>query len=228
MNTTLISPWSQNSKLSDPKDKLNKVATTYRPVGDAGKGEGTCPGTCPHLPSKGGGCYTRKFLVNQQQKKSLARHDDLDRLTSKGARLVRLHTSGDFFTSDGNGVHALDVPYLTEVIEWCKQNPDVTVWTYTHDVRCMIAAGFSYAKGSFPENLHIVASVETPIERKIAKDNGFRTAQVIDAIADQDDNTTLCPYDLALHKGSDKKTNCAACRLCFNPKHKKDIAFLKH
>jgi hypothetical protein len=222
MTTTLITPLTQNAKLGEG------VATTYRPVGDASKGNGTCPGTCPHLPENGGGCYTRKFLVNRQQKASRERHDSMDRLLIKGAKLVRLHTSGDFFMPDGNGGHALDVSYLTEVIEWCRANPEVTVWTYTHDVRKLIEAGFSYTAGSFPDNLHIVASVETPIERTIAKSNGYRTAQVIESAQDKAQDATLCPYDLALSQGVKPKATCAKCTLCFNANHKKDIAFIKH
>lgn len=222
MRTTLITPKTQNVKLGDG------VATTYRPVGDASKGNGTCPGSCPHLPENGGGCYTRKFLVNRQQKLARERHDDLDRLLLKGSKLVRLHTSGDFFMSDDNGDYILDTEYLETVIEWSRANSDVKVWTYTHDVRKMIEAGFSYKANSFPENLHIVASVETPVEQIIARDNGFRTAKVIDTVEDKANHQTLCPYDLALSQGVKPKTTCATCTLCFNPEHKKDIAFIKH
>ncbi len=222
MNSTLIAPLTQNAKLGAG------VATTYRPVGDAAKGNGTCPGTCPHLPENGGGCYTRKFLVNRQQKLARDRNDDLDRLLLKGAKLVRLHTSGDFFMPDDNGGHKLDAEYLQEVIDWCRDHSDITVWTYTHDVRKMIEAGFSYSENSFPSNLHIVASVETPIEATIAKSNGFRTAQVIATVEDKPKNSTLCPYDLALSKNVKPTATCANCTLCFNPKHKKGIAFIKH
>lgn len=227
MNQTLITPMTQNAKLGDHK-KGEIVATTYRPVGNAAKGNGTCPSTCPHLPEDGGACYTSKFLVNRQQKASRERHDDLNRLTLKGAKLVRLHTSGDFFVPDGQGGYMLDTDYLNEIIDWCRANPDVTVWTYTHDVRKLIGAGFSYAAGSFPKNLHIVASVETPIERTIAKSNGYRTAQVIESAQDKAQDATLCPYDLALADGVKPKVTCARCKLCFNPKHRKDIAFIKH
>jgi uncharacterized protein YciI len=222
MTTTLIAPLTQNNKLGEG------VATSYRPVGDASKGHGTCPASCPYLPEKEGGCYTRKFLVNRQQQLSNKRHDHLDRLKAKGAKLVRLHTSGDFFMPDGRGGHALDVDYLKEVIAWCRTNPDITVWTYTHDVRMLIEAGFSYTSKSFPDNLHIVASVETLIERTIAKAYGYRTAQVIESVQDQPQGTTLCPYDLAISKRAKPKTTCAKCTLCFNPKHTKDIAFIKH
>jgi hypothetical protein len=217
MTTTLIAPITQNAKLGAG------VATTYRPVGNAAKGNGTCPGTCPHLPENGGGCYTRKFLVNRQQKLSRERNDPLDRLKSKGAKLVRLHTSGDFFHASG-----LDTDYLRDVIAWCEANPDILVWTYTHDVRAFVSAGFTYAANTFPANLHITASVESDEERALAKEHGFRTARVIQEIADKGTGEVLCPYDLALKRGVAPNTTCAKCQLCFNKKHKNDIAFLKH
>lgn len=219
MLTTLCSPKTQNAKLGAG------VATTYRPVGDAAKGNGTCPSNCMHLPENGGKCYTRKFLVNIQQRNSRQRSDDLEVLVSRGAKLVRLQTSGDIFKQDGDG-YALDAEYLDAVIAFCKRHPDVTVWTYTHDVRELVAKGYTYAAGSFPENLHIVASCDTLIERTIAKDNGFRTSRVIADEADKLDGETFCPYDLNLHRGGKPNTTCAKCTLCFNPKHKRDIAFM--
>lgn len=220
MLTTLIAPLTQNAKLGEG------VATTYRPVGDAAKGNGTCPSSCMHLPENGGSCYTKKFLVNRQQKLSKERHDSLDRLKLKGAKLARLHTSGDFYLPDGNGGYVLDSEYLDTVVEWCRNNPDVTVWTYTHDVRVFIAEGYTYKAGAFPSNLHIVASTDTVVDMHFAKEYGFRTARVIMSEADKMTSETFCPYDASLHKGEKPSTTCAKCTLCFNPKHKKDIAFL--
>jgi hypothetical protein len=208
--------------------KLGKgVATSYRPVGDAALGLGTCPSNCMHLPDNGGKCYTRKFLVNNQQRNSKLRNDDFSRFLEKGAKFVRLHTSGDFFTSL-NGQLALDTEYLDEVIAFAKQNPDVVFWTYCHNPKILIEAGYTYKNGSFPTNLHITASCDTDVEKYIAIDNGYRTARVITALEEKSDNETLCPYDLALHKGEKSKTNCKDCTLCFNAKHLKNIAFLKH
>lgn len=221
MNQTLISPQTANAKLG------KNVATSYRPVGDAAKGNGTCPSGCMHLPENGGKCYTRKFLVNQQQKKSALRNDDFSRFLEKGAKHVRLHTSGDFFTNS-NGTLVLDTEYLDSIIEFAKQNPDVIFWTYCHDTKMMIEAGYTYNNGSFPANLHITASCDTDVDKFLAIANGFRTARVILEMADKQDNETLCPYDLSLNKKEKPTTNCKDCTLCFNPKHKKNIAFLQH
>lgn len=221
MLTTLIAPLTQNAKLGEG------VATTYRPVGDAAKGKGTCPSGCVHLPENGGACYTKKFLVNRQQNLSRERNDDLSRLSAKGAKLVRLHTSGDFFKS-AEGGYVLDTEYLDAVVEWCRQNPDVTVWTYTHDVSALIDHGYTYAVGAFPDNLHIVASSDTLAVRDLAKAHGFRTARVIDAEDAKVEGETFCPYDLHLHRGvKSPDVTCAGCTLCFNKKHANDIAFLK-
>lgn len=225
MTFTLISPSTENKKLG------KGVATSYRPVGDASQGLGTCPATCPHLPANGGKCYTRKYHVNLQQKHSASRNDDIARLQVKGAKLARLHTSGDWFKADPNspGGYELDFEYIYEVIRFCEENPDFTIWTYTHDVSKLIRHGFTYVNEKpLPSNLHIVASVETPTEQWIAKEYGFRTARVIESKDECDAGRTLCPYDLALANGVKPKATCAECKLCFNSNHKKDIAFIKH
>jgi hypothetical protein len=208
--------------------KLGKgVATSYRPVGDSAKGNGTCPSSCPLLPENGGKCYTRKFLVNNQQRNSWERNDPLDRFLEKGAKYIRLHTSGDFFCAGRNDSYVLNVPYLRSVVEWVKVQSEVTVWTYTHDVSKLIDEGYSYKNGSFSENLHIVASCDTIEGKDLATSHGFRTARVIDNKEEKLPDETFCPYDLSLHDGMKPTTNCKDCTLCFNPKHKKNIAFLK-
>jgi hypothetical protein len=225
MTFTLISPSTENKKLG------KGVATSYRPVGDASQGLGTCPATCPHLPANGGKCYTRKYHVNLQQLRSNGRNDDIAKLQIKGAKLARLHTSGDLFKADSNSPdgYELDFEYINEVIRYCNENPDLTIWTYTHDVAKLIRHGYTYVdEKRLPKNLHIVASVETPVQQHIAKEYGFRTARVIDTKEECEVTRTLCPYDLALANGVKPKTTCAECKLCFNPIHKKDIAFIKH
>lgn len=216
----LISPLTSNAKLGQG------VATNYRPVGDAAKGHGTCPSTCMHLPENGGGCYTKKFLVNNQQRNSWKRNDPLERFLEKKAKLIRLHTSGDFFKAGPNG-HQLDQEYLDQIIEFSRAHSDVTIYTYTHDIRKLIAAGYTYAAGSFPDNLHIVASCDTMGEKVEALAAGFRVARVIDDMGEKEGDETLCPYDLALFNKEKPTTTCQKCTLCFNPKHKKNIAFLK-
>ena len=225
----LCAPKSQNAKLGS-----GLVATTYRPVGDAATGCGTCPSGCMLIPGKQTSpdepiCYTKGFLVDRQQQASRNRFDSLDRLLTKGIKLVRLHTSGDFFCPDGEGGYKLDMPYVETVIAWCFANPDVKVWTYTHDVTLFVQAGLTYNNGSFPSNLHLLASVDTLEQRAFAKAHGFKTARVFSDPSDKVDGETFCPYDLNVHKGRKGKNNgvtCAKCTLCFNHNHKKDIGFV--
>lgn len=216
MQFTLISPMTQNAKLG------KGVATSYRPVGNSALGNGTCPAKCPLLPENGGSCYTKKFLVNNQQRNSWKREDDLDRFISKGAKFVRLHTSGDFYT-EGN----LDVEYLKSIVDWSRENSDVTIWTYTHDVNQFVKENFTYNNDSFSKNLYIVASCDSIEEKALANSQGFRSARVIDSKEEKLEDETLCPYDLALHNGVKPSTTCVDCKLCFNPKHSKNIAFLR-
>ena len=220
MQTTLISPLTSNAKLG------KGVATSYRPVGDSSMGLGTCPSKCPLLPANGGACYTRKFLVDNQQRNSNLRNDPLDRLIEKGAKFVRLHTSGDFYKGE-NGATVLDSDYLSEVVAWSRDHADVTVWTYTHDISKFVEKEFTYKVGAFSNNLHIVASCDSIEEKNLANSHGFRSARVIDKIEDKLEDETFCPYDLAKHEGKKPSVNCKDCTLCFNPKHRKNIAFLK-
>lgn len=235
MTQLLIAPATQNKKLG------KGVATSYRPVGDAAKGEGTCPSGCKFLPiAKGtplpmldnpdreGGCYTQKFLVDQQQNASRSREDHLDRFLLKGASFIRLHTSGDFFMPDGLGGYMLDREYLDMHIAWARKHSHVLIWTYTHDVRKLIEAGYSYVNGSFPENLHIVASCDTLADKAYAISHGYRTARVIHSPSEIMPDETFCPYDLFKYQNrKDKEVTCKQCTLCFNPKHLRNIAFLK-
>ena len=219
MNQTLIAPSSTNAKLGAG------VATTYRPVGDSSKGEGTCSSKCPLLIS--GACYATKSFTNWNQAKARERSDSLDRLLEKGAQFVRLHTSGDFFVND-----ELDTEYFEEVVAWCKKHPKITVWTYCHNVIKIVEAGYAYSFGNMPKNLFIVASVDTLTERGLCSFYGFKTARVIDTPTEVEQNEVLCPYDKALYNNKGVKKaipiKCVSCKMCFNPRQKRDIAFLKH
>ncbi|WP_431193919.1 GP88 family protein, partial [Enterococcus faecium] len=89
---------------------------------------------------------------------------------AKGAQFVRLHTSGDFFiqTDCGTG-YQLDVLYFLNVVKLAIQNPNVTFWTYCHDVSKLVEFGFDYLNGSLPSNLHTTASVDSDAAREYAK-----------------------------------------------------------
>jgi hypothetical protein len=228
MQYNLIASQTSNNKLGSDKKNGIIIATNYRPVGDAAKGLGTCPTACKMLNSETGKaelCYTKKFLVNNQVNNSWSRNDDLSKFLEKGANYVRLHTSGDFFKQQ-NDTYVLDTEYLNSVIEFARANPSVTFWTYTHDVKKLIEAGYSYVLGSFPDNLHITASSDSLDIMDYALSHGYRTARVITDYDQKLANETLCPFDKAKHDGVKPKTNCVKCSLCFNKRHTKNIAFL--
>jgi hypothetical protein len=228
MQYNLIASETSNHKLGSDRKKGIIIATNYRPVGDAARGLGSCPTGCGMLNPETGkaeDCYTKKFLVNQQVKKSWARNDDLSKFLEKGANYVRLHTSGDFFKQLDN-TYVLDKEYLDSVIDFARQNPKVLFWTYTHDVIKLIEAGYSYNNNSFPDNLHITASCDSNDVMDYAIQHGYRTARVIKGYDQKLSNETLCPFDKAKHDGVKPNTNCVKCTLCFNNKHKKNIAFL--
>jgi hypothetical protein len=200
------------------------VATTYRPVGNAGTSEGTCAGSCAMLNN---GCYaqTNPFVAKWHNTAKSTNHD-LDVLLQEGAKLVRLHTAGDFFKSNGNGGWELDLDYVMAVIQFCKDNPKITVWTYTHDFKEFIKHNLTYAKNAFPSNFYLLASVDTLVDKYIATSHGFKTARVIMTETDKDPSETFCPYDLQSSRGIKPTVKCSTCKLCFNDKHKKDIAFI--
>jgi len=224
MYQNLISPLTQNKKLGFG------VATNYRPVGNSAMGLGTCPSGCKLLSQSTGLaelCYTAKFRTNLQQKNSKNRHDAMDRFLLKKAELIRLHTTGDFFTPapDTAKGYALDLAYWNDVLQFAKANPRIPIYTYTHDIEELVSHGIT--ADSLPSNFVIVASCDTPVQKYIAKANGFKTARVIETPAEVESGEVLCPYDKATyHDNKNHSVTCRKCKLCFKGDH--DIAFLRH
>ena len=209
-------------------------AATYRPVGDAATGAGTCPSTCQFLPrhadypARRGGCYAASGNVACWSRQSADRADHLDAALSSGARFVRLHVSGDFFTRDAaTGRAVLDVAYVEHIIKWARAHPAITLWGYTHDAQAWIDAGISPA--SCPANLHILASCDTDAQEDRARENGWKTARVFNASDTATIDTrryTLCPHDRDKLRRRAAPRVCSSCRLCFTPAHDRGIAFL--
>ena len=228
MNTyaNLIAPITANVKLG------KKVATNYRPVGNSAMGLGTCPSGCKLLDASTGlasQCYTKKFHTNLQQNNSRQRSDSMDRFLLKGAELIRLHTTGDFFKPNADTVkgYSLDLEYWTDVLQFAIDNPQVTIYTYTHDIQELVDNGIH--GDNLPANFKIVASCDTPVQSYVAKAHGFKTARVIDTPDDLEAGEVFCPYDKATYNGvshSKHGVTCEKCKLCFTGKH--NIAFLRH
>ena len=216
-----VVPSSENSK-------VGPCATTYRPVGDSAKGEGTCPSGCPHL---GKACYTRKGKTNLWQARSASKFDSMDKLTSKGAQFIRFLTSGDWFKTDPTAPkgYSTDLEHAEDAIRVCRQNPRVTGWSYCHDIKQFVAdTGYSYNARNLPANFHLLASCEDLDVKAWAIAYGFKTARVIKTMADKTKDEVFCPYDKAKHLGKKQaeiKIRCVNCRLCWEGPH--NIAFLE-
>lgn len=215
---------------SSDNEKLGcGVATTYRPVGDAAEDEGTCASGCALLHD---GCYTRKGKTNLWQRRSAEKHDDVSKLGAKRAKFVRLHTSGDWFKRDRMARlgYSLDWEYFRDVRDWALANPDVTIWTYCHDIVTFLQGWAKHeCHTDLPRNFHIVASCDTLEQRAYAKKLFFKTARVIKTPDEIVEGEIFCPYDKALYHGKTSKdiaVRCTSCKLCWVGKH--DIAFLKH
>lgn len=219
-----VVPSSDNRKLGCG------VATTYRGVGDAAQDNGTCPSNCTLLQT--GDCYTRKGRTNLWQARARKRHDNVQDLLSKGATLVRLHTTGDFFKQDPSAPrgYTLDWEYFRDIRDLALANPRVEIYTYCHDLRTLLWGWAQHELlADLPRNFTIVASVDNLEDRAWAKKHFFRTARVIDRMEDIAEGEVFCPYDKALHHGKTSKeikVRCNTCRLCFD-NGKQDIAFLK-
>lgn len=203
-----VTPRGHNAKLGIG------VGTTYRPVGL------TCPPDCPLLD---GGCYAQRGHVGIQQSRS--KHDDHDLMTTTSNTLVRHLVSGDWLKPTKDGRRILDVFLVRDVIALHQKCPWLVGWGYTHARKRFTAAGFT-PKG-LPSNLHILAScdsVESKAEHNAA---GWRTARVINEIADKQPDEFVCPVDAQKRAGipQERRTTCARCQACFAST--KNIAFLK-
>lgn len=220
-----VVPSSDNAKLGCG------VATTYRSVGDAAQEDGTCPSGCMLLRKRK--CYTMDGRANIWQRRAKEKRDDVAMLGRKGARYVRLHTTGDWFKFDPDAPlgYSLDWEYFRDVRDWALANPHVQIWTYCHDIKTFLMGWAQHeCHADLPRNLTIVASCDTEEDRAYAKKHFFRTARVIEEPSDIAEGEVFCPYDKALRHGKTSKqikVRCISCQLCFNS-GKQDIAFLRH
>jgi len=174
------------------------VSTTHRPIGL------TCPSTCALL---GNGCYGQRGHTNIHQRRS-ADDDHHFGMLEDGFGLVRHGVTGDAYQND-----ALDADYVQAMIDFHAANEDWTGWLYTHRIQDWDKGG--YTVDTMPAGLHVIASVDTEVDRQYAVDNGWRYARVVDA--DNPallDNEMLCPVDKAKRDGT-KPTTCKKCKACF-------------
>lgn len=203
-----VVPFGANAKMGPG------VGTTYRPVGI------TCSLHCPLLETV---CYAKRGHVNIHQVRSAKESGDLTQLA--GNRLVRHLVSGDWLRPTRNGAKKLDRDLVEGVAELHRNCPWLTGWGYTHSPEEFAAAGIHPSE--FPSNLHLLASCETTEQKAIHNANGWRTARIIQEIADKQPDEFVCPVDAQKRKGvpTEKRTNCARCQACFATN--RNIAFLK-
>ena len=203
MNGTLGVTLSENRK-------TGPMANIYRTVGV------TCPSSCPLLEK---GCYAKRwpvaFHANRAQERTLDFNGFLKRVKKENpSKIVRLNVSGDVFLND-----EVDTEFLNELIDGAKNNPDITIYGYTHGFEKVHKAGFTPDK--FPANLTLLASVDSEEEAAKAKAFGWKYARVErDYSKKTNEGEVFCPIDSAKAKGKGHETTCATCRLCFGQEYK--------
>lgn len=195
--------------LSDNR-KTGPMANVYRTVGV------TCPSSCPLLEK---GCYAKRWPIslhaNRAQEQTLDFKDFLKRVRKETpSKVVRLNVSGDVFS--GNKV---DTEFLNELIDGAKKNTDIIIYGYTHGFKQLHEAGFT--PDVFPNNLILLASVDSEEEAQEAKKLGWKYARVEkDYSKKASEGEVLCPIDAAKVKGKEPKTTCSTCKLCFDKRYK--------
>jgi len=195
--------------LSDNR-KTGPMANIYRTVGV------TCPSSCPLLER---GCYAKRWPVAFQSKRAQENTLDFNSFLENvreenPSKIVRLNVSGDVFIND-----EVDAEFLNELIAGAKNNPDITIYGYTHGFDKVHEAGFT--PDMLPNNLTLLASVDSEEEAAKAKSLGWKYARVErDYDKKAKKGEVLCPIDAAKAKGKEPKTTCARCRLCFDKKYK--------
>jgi hypothetical protein len=142
-----------------------------------------------------------------------------------GNTLVRHLVSGDWLTQRKDGRKVLDRKLIKSVIALHEKASWLTGWGYTHAAKEWTKAKIS--PSNLPSNLHILASCETAEQKAEHNADGWRTARVIQEASEKLPDEVLCPFDAQKRKGvpSEKRTNCARCKLCFASN--KNIAFWK-
>lgn len=219
-----VVPSSENSK-------VGPCATTYRPVGDSAKGEGTCPSCCPHLNA---GCYTYKGKTRLWATRSANTFNSMSKVTSKAMRFIRFLTAGDWMKHDpgSDTGYSVDLEHANDAVMVCRVNPWATAWSYCHDIKQWVKdTGLFPAAGNMPKNFHLLASCEDQAMKDFAIAHGFKTARVITSESERAEDEIFCPYDRALHHGKTNreiKVRCVTCQLCWKAPEGKNIAFLKH
>lgn len=125
-------------------------------------------------------------------------------IKEKRLKLVRIHESGDFYSQE----------YLSSWIKIAKLNPDTIFRAYTRS--------FQLDFSDVPGNMLIGYSVDPSTEKFPPKN----VQQCIIVTKEED-----CPsgYYFCKPISKDHKNYCGkSCKICWNKKTRKNVAFLKH
>ena len=203
----MVTPVSDNMKLGPG------VSSTYRPVGE------TCP-DCAIAAI----CYARRGNVASAAKRSGRRKDRLGKLN--GAPFVRHLVSGDVMRRGRDGRRIVDREYVRDVIAHHEDNPEVVGWMYSHAWKQLGRAGFGPT--TLPNNLIVLASVDSPGAAEDAQADGWTTARTTDDLTTLVAGEIACPYDRDKRelRGKPKPINCIKCRACFDGRGR-NIVFLR-
>ena len=189
----------------------------------------TCPGRtklCEEICYATSGFFRFKNVKNSLKVSYQASSDEKfankineELLRRRSIKAVRIHPSGDFYSSE----------YTKKWIAIVKANPQVKFWAYTRSWRTprIIPALKELAAFS---NIELFASIdeETKENAKTIKietpPSWLRVADVVDTWDQVDNSYVQCP------NLKNKSITCAKCTYCFKPQGSKkiNVAFTKH
>jgi hypothetical protein len=187
------------------------VPSTYRPVGVAGSGRGTCPATCAYLSSRT--CYAMSGRTAIQEASSSS--DTVRSLNAAaiamvaaamGGQQARLHVSGDLMSAESGGVDAAYVAGLAAIARAirARYGVDTVAWTYTHAIGPDIDA----ARATLIESGVFVRLSDRPVAGGAivsdARASDVRRATGVPSV--------LCPAQLTRNA-----VTCARCLKCSDP-----------
>jgi hypothetical protein len=128
---------------------------------------------------------------------------ELDKISANGYNIVRIHSSGDFYSVD----------YFRTWLDIARNHKNITFFCYTKQWR--IKGWYEILKeASRINNFHVMCSYDNTMDSRPRR--WMRIASISD-----DWNKVTCKKQL------DKSESCATCKICFDPKEKR-VVFYPH
>lgn len=199
-----ISPWGLGN------GKLGPGVYTYDRLPGHTVTGGTCPGSTQDCESV---CYAKRLVSNRPIWDLLRENTAREEVPElpEGAKLVRIHVSGDFDTKS----------YIRSWIRLVRRNPDVRFWGYTRSWR--VAELLPYLEYLRQEdNVQLFASVDSPIEATEILPEGWRWAKIAPSVESVwPDEGYICPEETG------RKAACTDCNYCIKGR-RGDVVFIEH